>query len=61
MKKNDEWKYEGEQLRIIRRGDDYTYIIKDKGLDEKIKKIDIYKNQIDIFDYMKKLGGKNNE
>lgn len=54
----DEWKYEGDKIRIIRRGADYTYFIKDKGLDEKNKNIDIYKNQIDIFDYIKKLGGK---
>lgn len=54
---NDEWKYNGDRIRIIRRGDNYTYIIKDKKLDEKIKKIDIFKNQIDMFKYLEKLGG----
>lgn len=56
--KKDEWKYEGDKIRIIRRGDDYTYIIKNKKIDEKIKKIDVFKNQINIFDYLEKLGGK---
>lgn len=54
----DEWMYEGDKIRIIRRGDDYTYIIKDKKLDEKIENIDVFKNQIDIFDYLEKLGEK---
>ena len=54
----DEWKYDGDRIRIIRRGEDYTYIIKDKGLDDKIKNIDISKNQINVFDYLEKLGGK---
>lgn len=51
---NDEWKYNGDRIRIIRRGDNYTYIIKDKGFDDKIKKIDISKNQINIFDYLER-------
>ena len=54
----DEWKYEGKNIRIIRRGDDYTYIIKDKKFDEKNKNIDVFKNQINIFDYLEKIGGK---
>ena len=54
----DEWKYEGDKIRIIRRGDNYTYIIKDKNLDEKIENIDVFKNQIDIFDYLERLGEK---
>ena len=54
----DEWKYEGDRIRIIRRGEDYTYIIKDKKLDEKIKNIDVFKNQINLFDYLEKIGEK---
>lgn len=56
--KEDMWKYEGDKIRIIRRGDDYTYIIKDKGFDDKIKKIDISKNQINMFDFLENIGGK---
>lgn len=54
----DEWKYDGNKIRIIRRGDDYTYIIKDKKLDEKIENIDAFINQIDIFDYLERLWEK---
>lgn len=49
----DIWKYEGKEVDIIRRGDKYTYKIKKENLDyEKIKKIDIEKDQMNIFEFL---------